>query len=40
MLLFDGDDPAGFAAKRVRYETGRPVEVTLKPRGGFTLILD
>jgi hypothetical protein len=40
MLLFDGDDPGGFASKRVRYETGRPVEMKLKPRGGFTLILD
>jgi hypothetical protein len=40
MLLHDGDDPRGFASKRVRYDTGRPVEMKLQPRGGFTLILD
>jgi len=40
MLLYDGDDPAGFASKRVAYDAGQPVEMPLKPRGGFTLILD
>jgi hypothetical protein len=40
VLLYDGDDPDGFASKRVAYDTAQPVEMTLKPRGGFTLILD
>jgi hypothetical protein len=40
LLLHDGDDPQAFASKRVRYDGGEPVQMTLKPRGGFTLILD
>lgn len=40
VLLHDGDDPAGFASKRVRYDAAAPIELKLKPRGGFTLILD
>ena len=40
MLLYDGDDPDGFASKRVAYGTDKPIEMRLKPRGGFTLVLD
>jgi hypothetical protein len=40
LLLHDGDDPAAFASKRVSYDGGSPIEMTLKPRGGFTLLLD
>ncbi len=40
LLLYDGEDADGFASKRVRYDGTAPVEMDLKPRGGFTLILD
>ena len=40
LLLYDGEEPDGFASKRVLYEGDTPVEMALKPRGGFTLILD
>jgi alpha-glucosidase len=40
LLLYDGEEADGFASKRVRYDGDAPVEMTLRPRGGFTLILD
>jgi hypothetical protein len=40
LLLHDGDDPRGFASKRVSLDGKKPVEMKLLPRGGFTLILD
>ena len=40
LLLHDGDDPRGFASKRVSLDGGKPVEMKLMPRGGFTLVLD
>jgi len=40
LLLHDGEEADGFASKRVRYDGDSPVEMALKPRGGFTLILD
>ena len=40
MLLHDGDDPGAYASKRVHIDPGQPFPITLKPRGGFTLVLD
>jgi alpha-glucosidase len=40
LLLHDGEEPRGFASKRVRLDGKKPVEMELKPRGGFTLVLD
>jgi hypothetical protein len=39
-FFYDGDDPSGFASKRVAYDPGQPVQMKLEPRGGFTLVLD
>ena len=40
LLLYDSEEADGFASRRVRYGGDEPVEMTLKPRGGFTLVLD